>query len=178
MGAAARCAISTASVPPTAPRPAARDSLLQGAIPSFRLAHEADRHVGIAPGAAARSGFRLGAAVGALGVERAALDCVLPVTALGCRPLPASGNGEQAQLGKTGAKGRLGSAERTSRQPPPVRSYDHALCLAMEASMSSNTSFSPIVWKVPKYFIAVALVGGSSRRDAERRRAQRGRLRR
>ena len=28
----------------------------------------------------------------------------------------------------------------------------------MEASMSSNTSFSPIVWKVPKYFIAVALV--------------------
>lgn len=30
----------------------------------------------------------------------------------------------------------------------------------MEASMSSNTSFSPIVWKVPKYFIAVALVGG------------------
>ncbi len=30
----------------------------------------------------------------------------------------------------------------------------------MEASMSSNTSFSPIVWKVPKYFIAVTLVGG------------------
>ena len=26
--------------------------------------------------------------------------------------------------------------------------------------MSSNTSFSPIVWKVPKYFIAVALGGG------------------
>ena len=37
----------------------------------------------------------------------------------------------------------------------------------MEASMSSNTSFSPIEWKAPKYFIAVALVGGSSRRDAE-----------
>ena len=30
----------------------------------------------------------------------------------------------------------------------------------MEASMSSNTSFSLIVWKAPKYFIAVALVGG------------------
>ena len=30
----------------------------------------------------------------------------------------------------------------------------------MEASMSSNTSFSPIVWKAPKYFIAVAMGGG------------------
>ena len=30
----------------------------------------------------------------------------------------------------------------------------------MEASMSSNTSFSLIVWKAPKYFIAVAMVGG------------------
>lgn len=30
----------------------------------------------------------------------------------------------------------------------------------MEVSMSSNTSFSPIEWKAPKYFIAVALVGG------------------
>ena len=67
-------------------------------------------------------------------------------------------------------KGRLSSAERTSRQPPSVRSYDHVFCLAMEASMSSNTSFSLIVWKAPKYFIAVALVGGGVASHAEVRR--------
>ena len=70
-------------------------------------------------------------------------------------------------------KGRLSSAERTSRQPPSVRSYDHVFCLAMEASMSSNTSFSPIVWKAPKYFIAVAQGGLLTQRCGEAESAER-----
>ena len=39
--------------------------------------------------------------------------------------------------------------------------------------MSSNTSFSPIVWKVPKYFIAVALGGLLTQRCGEAESAER-----
>lgn len=178
MGAAARCAFCTASVPPTAPRPAARDRSLLGAIPSFRLAHEADRHVGIAPGAAARSGFRLGAAVGALGVERAVLDCVLPVAALGCRPLPASGNGEQAQLGKTSAKGEAkqrGANLPTASVRPFLRSRllsgDGSVDVVKHELLSHRVEGTEILY-------CCCPGGGGSRRGAGRRRAQRGRLRR
>ena len=43
----------------------------------------------------------------------------------------------------------------------------------MEASMSSNTSFSLIVWKAPKYFIAVALGGLLTQRCGEAESAER-----